>query len=280
MKVPAQPADEAQRLSTLYALNLLDTPPEARFDAITRAAASLFGTETALISLVDANRQWFKSRHNLSVAETPRDVSFCGHAILERDVLVVEDALRDERFHDNPLVTSAPHVRFYAGAPVEAPNGSRLGTLCLLDRAPRSFGAPQRKLLEDLASWVEAEVRLLAERRAMGIFLDRLLDVVNEPVIMADGEGDIVFANRACFALLRYSAQEIYGKPLAELIAPEQRARFSSELSALSRAGQAFTSLEYRATIRGGRGDDILRTLAFFRSEVAGRPITAVVLRP
>ena len=279
MKAPARPADEAQRIATLHSLALLDTPAEPRFDAITRTAASLFGTQSALISLLDDQRQWFKSRHNVSVAETPRDVSFCGHAILGSEVLVVEDTLLDERFHDNPLVTSAPNVRFYAGAPIEAPDGARLGTLCLLDRAPRGMDAPQRTLLEDLAAWVEAEIRLAAEHRALSIFLDELLEQVNEPVLLAGEGGEIVFANKSALSLLRYAAKDIYGKPLSGLVALEHRERFESELNALSRVGQAFAALEYRTLIRGGDGSDVLRSIAFFRSEVAGKSVTAAILR-
>ena len=155
---PAFPPDEAFRLSTLRALHLLDTPPEERFDRLTRMARRMFGVTTALVSLVDQNRQWFKSKQGLSETETPRDVSFCGHAILSDTPLVIPDALRDPRFSDNPLVTGAPHVRFYAGCPLRATNGSKLGTLCILDPNPRAFGAEDIQLLSDLAAIVEQEI--------------------------------------------------------------------------------------------------------------------------
>src|ERR1700752_1549332 len=115
MLTPALPADENTRLDTLRALNILDTSPEERFDRLTRLAKRLFGVPIALVNLVDADRQWFKSCVGLSATETPRDISFCGHAILGDDILLVPDAGVDERFHDNPLVTGDPNIRFYAG---------------------------------------------------------------------------------------------------------------------------------------------------------------------
>lgn len=158
MKEAPLPPDESVRLSTLYALSILDTPPEARFDRITRLAMRLFDVPIALITLVDAERQWFKSCQGLDVSETPRGISFCGHAILEDRALVVSDALLDERFADNPLVTGEPHIRFYAGFPITAPNGSRLGTFCIIDRRPRHLNQEQLDTLRDMAVWAQDEL--------------------------------------------------------------------------------------------------------------------------
>ncbi|MDO9371649.1 MAG: EAL domain-containing protein [Gammaproteobacteria bacterium] len=158
MKEPPLPPDESTRLSTLHALSILDTPPEARFDRITRFAARLFDVPIALISLVDAERQWFKSCQGLDVSETPRGISFCGHAILGAHALVVPDARLDERFADNPLVTGAPHIRFYAGFPISAPNGSRLGTFCIIDYRPRHLDQEQLDTLHELAVWAQHEL--------------------------------------------------------------------------------------------------------------------------
>lgn len=155
---PAIPVDEASRLDTLRSLNILDTLAEERFDRLTRLARRAFGVPIALVSLVDANRQWFKSCQGLSVSETPRHVSFCGHAILSDEILVVSDALLDERFRDNPLVVDDPKIRFYAGCPLAAPNGSRLGTLCLIDREPRTLDSGDLEVLRDLAGMAEREV--------------------------------------------------------------------------------------------------------------------------
>lgn len=157
--IPASiPGDEQERLSALLELRILDTPAEERFDRITRIARHLFGVPIALISLVDARRQWFKSASGLEVRETPREVSFCGHAILGSGALVIEDALRDPRFADNPLVTGAPGVRFYAGFPLRSREGRALGTLCLVDHAPRGFAEADVLRLRDLAAWAETEL--------------------------------------------------------------------------------------------------------------------------
>ena len=152
------PPDEAQRLQTLRSLRVLDTPAEERFDRYTRIAAGLFEVPIALVSLVDEDRQWFKSRHGIDIAQSPRDQAICAHAILDRSVMQVPDTLADDRFADNPLVTGAPRVRFYAGAPLAAPDGRLVGTLCLIDRRARQLDAQQLGLLRDLADLVEAEL--------------------------------------------------------------------------------------------------------------------------
>jgi len=158
MRAPARPINEAQRLDTLRSLNVLDSAPEERFDRLTRLAKRLFGVPIALVSLVDANRQWFKSCVGLDATETSRDISFCGHAILEDDILVVPNALTDERFHDNPMVTGEPNIRFYAGCPLTVVNGSKLGTLCLIDVNPRQMSEDDLVLLRDLARMAEQEL--------------------------------------------------------------------------------------------------------------------------
>ena len=153
-----QPADEEARLRALRESGLLDTAPEERFDRFTRIAAALFEVPIAFISLVDKERQWFKSRKGIDVTETPRDQAFCAHAILRNDIMQVSDAHADERFADNPLVTHGPRVRFYAGAPLSIGQGSPVGTLCVLDHRPRSLDEDQLKLLRDLSKLVEREL--------------------------------------------------------------------------------------------------------------------------
>lgn len=190
MIAPCTPFDEAERLDALESLSLLDTPPEDRFDRITRLATRLFDVPIALVSLVDVNRQWFKSRQGLDAPETPRDVSFCGHAILGPEMLVVPDATLDPRFADNPLVVGAPHIRFYAGFPIRTPNGQPVGTLCLLDRRPRTFGAAERASLEDLGRTVEREFASheLANTDALtGILNRRGFEAAAQPMLSAIG---------------------------------------------------------------------------------------------
>lgn len=159
------PDDESTRLAALQGYCVLDTLPDKSCDQITELARTLFGVEIALVSLVDEERQWFKSRAGLPVHETPRSMSFCAHAILSRNGLVVLDAHRDPRFRDNPLVTGAPHIRFYAGAPLVSPQGHALGTLCLIDHRPRQYFSPSdQDRLEQLAAMVMERLEQLRNR--------------------------------------------------------------------------------------------------------------------
>lgn len=184
MQAPLLPSDEEERLAALRALDILDSDPEDRYDRITQLALRLFEVPIAYVAMVDANRQWFKSCFGLPFTETAREVSFCGHAILEEDVLVIPDATADPRFADNPMVVEPPRVRFYAGRPLRAGDGHKVGTLCLMSQEPREFGEGDRELLEALAGVIERELQLgaavqlqrqviEAKRRS-----DRLLDVV------------------------------------------------------------------------------------------------------
>jgi phosphoserine phosphatase RsbU/P len=155
------PVDDTGRLADLHALGLLDTPSEERFDRITRLLTLVMRVPMAFISLVDADRQWFKSSCGLSTPETPRAVSFCGHAILSGQAMVVPDAAEDERFRDSPLVTGEPHIRFYAGHPLHGPGGHRVGSLCIADRRPRTLRGDELEVLGELARVVERELGLV-----------------------------------------------------------------------------------------------------------------------
>ena len=138
----------------------MDTPPERAFDDITRLAAQLCGTPIALISLIDGHRQWFKSRVGLDATETSRHLAFCAHAILGTETLIVPDATQDSRFAGNPLVTDAPHIRFYAGQPLTNADGYELGTLCVIDRTPRELDPAQMEALRDQAKLFQSFVQL------------------------------------------------------------------------------------------------------------------------
>jgi diguanylate cyclase (GGDEF)-like protein len=158
MQAPAIPDDEGTRVDTLYDLRILDTEPEERFDRLTRLAKRLLQVPISLISLVDENREWIKSGEGINNSQVARDISFSAHAILGPDILLIPDATLDERFHDNPLVVDEPHIRFYAGCPLKAPNGSKLGTLCLIDCKPREFSEDDKALLRELTRMAEQDI--------------------------------------------------------------------------------------------------------------------------
>jgi len=165
------PKQEKRRLAVLHHYEILDTPPEEHFDAITTLAAQVCEAPIALVSLVDSNRQWFKSKVGVTFCETSRDLAFCAHAIMEKGLFIVEDAASDRRFASNPLVTSDPQIRFYAGAPLIAPNDLILGTLCVIDRVPRTLTREQVEALRALSRLVMA----LLEFRREAIQLKRTL---------------------------------------------------------------------------------------------------------
>lgn len=170
---PDIPQNEKNRLETLESLDILDSQAEERFDRLTRMAKRMFGVPIALVSLVDKNRQWFKSCIGLSASETSREISFCGHAILGSEVFIIPNVLEDPRFFDNPLVLDAPNIRFYAGCPLTV-NGYRLGTLCLIDQTPRDFNSEDVAALKDLAAMVEHELEAVQLAT-----LDELTDLSN-----------------------------------------------------------------------------------------------------
>lgn len=199
MKTPDNPDNETARQAAVDGTDLLDTCSEERFDRFTRIARRAFRVPIALISLIDTNRQWFKSCQGLDVAQTPRDISFCGHAIHHSDLFVIEDALTDERFHDNPLVTEDPFIRFYAGAPLHDKHGLRLGTLCVIGREPRSLDEDDRLLLRELADCVEQEIRQEAAYTAITADLNNLgrvqrqnraLSILNELALKPETDDD------------------------------------------------------------------------------------------
>lgn len=219
MPAADRPVDEPERLAALRALAILDTPAEDRFDRVTRLAAHLFDVPIALVSLVDSERQWFKSCVGLPTAETDRSVSFCAHAVLQADVFVVEDPVTDARFADNTMVTGEPHVRFYAGVPLQA-DGQRVGTLCIIDRRSRTFSTTDRGLLRDLASIVERELasselsRTTEELVTSQSHIAGILSAAGDGIIGLDPNGRVSFANPAACALLRADVDDLVGAHL------------------------------------------------------------------
>ena len=190
---------EIDRLESLISCGLLDTPSEERFDRITRLAQRLFGVPIALVSLVDLDRQWFKSAQGLDACQTPRSQAFCAHTIKSDDVMVVEDACLDPRFRDNPLVTGEPKIRFYAGAPLVVRENIRLGTLCIIDTEPRTFGDDDREALADLSRIVVSEITLTnAYRDAENTrqLMHEAVEAVPDGFVIYDADDRLVLCNR------------------------------------------------------------------------------------
>lgn len=191
MLKPPIPSNEQERLRELKKFEVLDTLPEDIFDEITRLAARICGTKIALVSLVDAKRQWFKSRYGLEATETPREVSFCGHAILQDEVFLVEDSALDPRFSDNPLVVGTPSVKFYAGVPLKTPSGFCIGTLCVIDSEKKSLTDKQTHVLRMLAREVieilEIRYRLIKLRESEKKVTSRF----DLSVVIVDDEVDL-----------------------------------------------------------------------------------------
>jgi PAS domain S-box-containing protein len=213
---PAIPANEQQRLRALHRYDVLDTPPDPSFDALTTLAANIMDVPIALISLVDADRQWFKSRYGLDAPQTPRDVSFCGHVVAGEAPLFVSDAQKDVRFADNPLVTGAPRVRFYAGMPLRTPDGFVLGTLCAIDHEPKALTLRQQEALALLARQVIELLELQRRHVRSQHELRDFIDNATVPLHSVSEDGLILWANQAELDMLGYTRQEYVGRPVAQ----------------------------------------------------------------
>ena len=171
MQKPQIPLNESDRQLALERYNILDTLPEQEYDDLTQLAASICGTPIALISFIDRDRQWFKSRVGLDTLETPRDISFCGHAVANDAFLNVPDAIQDPRFADNPLVVNEPNIRFYAGVPLRTSDNFNLGTLCVIDSQPHDLTPQQIKQLEALGRLVISQLELRRNNEASKLFM-------------------------------------------------------------------------------------------------------------
>ncbi len=259
------PENEASRLRDLHQYQVLDTPPEEAFDDLTALAAQICGTPIALVSLIDAHRQWFKAKVGIEAQETSRDIAFCAHAINGNDLLVVADATHDARFSDNPLVTADPHIRFYAGMPLVTPSGHALGTLCVIDRVPKQLTDDQMNALRVLGRQVVTQLELRMRQHELECSLAmhkkserskadiiRAIGYGLEGLAFLDQEGRYTYLNPAHAAIYGYKPEELINRSWKTLYAPEWVAkieqqyfpillhvgRWSGEVQGLSKSGQ------------------------------------------
>lgn len=286
MLAPIAPPYEEDRLSALCRLHILDTPTDDRFDRITRTAQRLFGVPISLVTLVDSERQWFKSNLGMAVTQTPRDISFCGHAILREEPFIVEDASADPRFFDNPLVTGEPHVRFYAGIPIHEARGWRVGTLCIIDRAPRIFPTDQIEALRDLALMAETELNLYSLKQATVITrekelrLQAIIEHAGDAIVTIDDQGLVQTFNPAAQRIFGYTSEEIIGRPIVQLVAKHYRSGVAQELVALARDGiEGGTSINQQVIAERGRGTRFPANLVVSEMRINERRAFTVLVR-
>ena len=231
-KQQASFGSEVERLSALSSYNVLDTLPEKEYDAITRLASYICQVPIALISLIDAERQWFKSKIGLDAIETPRADAFCNYTILDNEILEVTDALANDTFKNNVLVTGSPDIRFYAGAPLIDPEGHRLGSLCVIDRVPRKLTPEQRDALRTLADEVMSHLVLSKQKKeleaSLAVHKDfyRLFNSSSEVHFIADRESNIELINDAVLPVLGYTPEQATGRSLWEFVVGKDRDQF------------------------------------------------------
>jgi len=261
MKSAPVPSNEVQRLASLTRLEILDTSPEVEFDALTKAASIVCGTPVSLISLIDSERQWFKANVGLpGVEETSRDIAFCSHAILNDGIFEIPDAFLDDRFADNPLVLGSPNIRFYAGAPIRLSDGSRIGTICVIDRRPKQLTEQQREVMQCLAIAASATIE---GRKAMRDHKNLTLNLLEgedqlrrlyrrTPALLVsfDARGKILSVSDGLATRLGLDSVEIIGRHLSEFLDEQSRGNFEfgrlNELLHSDRAGKIRCQLHTR----------------------------------
>jgi diguanylate cyclase (GGDEF)-like protein/PAS domain S-box-containing protein len=235
MKIAPLPENEQERLATLRKYDILDTEPETAYNSMTELAAYICQTPIAAISLVDENRQWFKAIVGLDASETPRDIAFCAHTILQ-DMMIVPDATQDDRFHDNPLVTMDSGIRFYAGVTLTTPDGYHIGTLCVIDTVPRALSKEQLEAIKTLASNITAHLELRLSHKQMRHYVDDLqlaatvFDSTSEAVVITDANNAIITVNPSFTKLTGYSSEEVIGKNPRLLRSAKQSVEFYQQM--------------------------------------------------
>lgn len=258
MKSPRIPTNEPARLQALSDYHVLDTDPEPAFDALTALAAHITGAPIVLVSLVDADRQWFKSRYGLEPRETPRDISFCGHVVAADALLVVRDAHADDRFSDNPLVTGEPRVRFYAGMPLRTSAGLVVGTLCAIDHVPRELTPIQLAMLGLLAEQVVAQLELRRRNLALAASTKQLetyrtfFDLTMDLFVTVDQRLHIRECNPAWSGLLGWTPEELRAVPLTDFVHPDDVPATVLEAGRLRREATPTVHFEHRFRHKNG----------------------------
>jgi diguanylate cyclase len=262
MRKPGIPPQEAERLAALRSLNLLDTAPSESFDRITRLAAQLLDVPVALVTLVDETRQWFKSKLGFDIAESSRDVSFCAHAVCERQILIVPDATQDERFAGNPMVTDTPHITAYLGVPLYSREGHAIGTLCAIDMRPRDFDVHDVKVLSDLAKILEESVQsqeLAASTKTILHFSaerERLFRDAFEHAVVGivhtNLTGQLLRANQRTCEMLGYAQHELHELSVVDITHPDDIVRSTVLFQAMMAGNCDSFELETRLLRKDG----------------------------
>ncbi|MGV3531677.1 MAG: histidine kinase dimerization/phospho-acceptor domain-containing protein, partial [Chthoniobacteraceae bacterium] len=277
---PQQQPSEKERLIALRRLNILDTPPEARFDRVTRLAARLFSVPYAAVSLVDEDRQWFKSRHAFDLQETPREDSICTHTILQDEPLVILNAAKDLRFCEHSSVTGERGIRFYAGCPLRTAGGHRVGTLCVFDVREREFTDEDIAHLKELAAIVEGELDavILDEALLLTSSLQKaFLDSMDACIIATDLEGKIVRVNSAGERMLGYSSAELTGgETLLRIVETQELERRTAAL--VESTNGAVTSSFQALLHRGASGAAPERSWTYVRKDGSEFPVRLSII--
>ncbi len=258
--------NETDRLKELESLQILDTEAEREFDDLTRLAAQICSVPIALVSLIDSERQWFKSKFGLEVSETPREQAFCAHTILGNEVFIVPNALDDKRFAENPLVTGDPSIRFYAGVPLITDTGHALGSLCVIDKTPRELLPAQKEALEALARQAMRLFKLRDESKKLTQANEKLKaseenyrivsESASDVIITIDEESRIIYVNAAAERVFGYKTEELIGNQMTMIVPERMRAAHSAEMRRYMESGQEnipWSGINLPALRRGGR---------------------------
>ena len=256
------PENEDERLSCLYSYEILDTAAEEQFDSLTRLAASICEAEIALISLIDKDRQWFKAKCGLDADETTREISFCQYAILEEQLYEISDAREEEHLKNNPLVTGAPFIRFYAGQPIKSREGFLLGTLCVIGSEPKQLTSNQRAALKELAAQVSSLLELRKKKRELEVLkgefektnqkLEDIAHIAREFLWETDTHGNFTFVSKKAEKILEVPLSRIVGSHFGEFVHPDDAELISSMFAGLVERGGGVRKARFRSKASDG----------------------------